>query len=198
MPSLKYENLLPFHPTMSTQNVNSMCGLVALLSLRGPRLNEPAVVTFSPVVVHYGTLCNIMARKEHFTLRLAPDTIRRLVQLAERQGQAKTALAERYLQEGVRMAEHPGIVFRDGPSGRRPGIAGRGLDVWEVVETVDNEGGDTMAAAEYLSISPQAVVTAVGYYLDYKDEVDRWIQRNEEIAQEAETAWRRSQDVLTA
>lgn len=31
--------------------------------------------------------------------------------------------------------EHPGIVFRPGPTGRRAGLAG-GPDVWEVVRAV--------------------------------------------------------------
>ena len=34
----------------------------------------------------------------------------------------KSRLAERYVDEGTRMDEHPGIVFRDGPSGRRAAL----------------------------------------------------------------------------
>jgi uncharacterized protein (DUF433 family) len=140
-----------------------------------------------------------MARKEHFTLRLSPETIRRIVRRSELSGRPKTALAEQYLEEGLRMAEHPGIVFRDGPAGRRPGLAGHRLDVWEIVETVQHEGGDFQAAATYLGISPALVVTVLNYYLDYKDDVDKWIEWNRESAAEAEATWlRRQGNELTA
>jgi hypothetical protein len=33
------------------------------------------------------------------------------------------------------MEEHPGIAFRDGPSGRRAALAG-GPDVWEAIVTL--------------------------------------------------------------
>jgi uncharacterized protein (DUF433 family) len=134
-----------------------------------------------------------MGQKQHFTLRVDSDTVQRLVKQASRRGEAKSALAERYLREGVRMAEHPGIVFRDGPAGRRPGLAGSGLDVWEVVETVRNEWGDIAGAAEYLSIPVESVAAAIDYYVDYRDEVDQWIQRHHELVDEAENVRHRRQ-----
>lgn len=138
-----------------------------------------------------------MTRKQHFTLRLNPETVRRLVRLAERSGRPKTGLAEQYLEEGVRMAEHPGIIFRSGPSGRRPGLAGHRLDVWDVVETVKNEGGDPQAAAAYLGIGHHLVAAALDYYADYQDEVDRWIEHNAREAEEAEALWRRRNAALS-
>ncbi|MGH2442355.1 MAG: hypothetical protein ACRDFX_04235 [Chloroflexota bacterium] len=132
-----------------------------------------------------------MQPKEHFTLRLTSDTMRRLVRRSEQFGEAKTVLAGQFLQEGLRMAEHPGIVFRDGPAGRRPGIAGLGLDVWEIIETLQNEDRDARAVAAYLQVSQSVVSIALDYYLDYQDEIDRWIERNRSISNEAELAWRR-------
>ena len=35
--------------------------------------------------------------------------------------------------EAVKMRRAPGIVFADGPSGRRAVVAGSGLDVWEIM-----------------------------------------------------------------
>ena len=97
------------------------------------------------------------------------------------------------------MAEHPGIVFRDGPAGRRPGLAGHGLDVWEIVETIQNEGGNHQAAAAYLGISLTLVIAALDYYLDYTDEIDQWIDRNRALAADAEASWlRRQGNDLTA
>jgi uncharacterized protein (DUF433 family) len=139
-----------------------------------------------------------MTRKEHFTLRLDPETVQRLTRQAQRSGQAKTSLAERYLEEGVRMAEHPAIVFRNGPAGRRPGLAGRGLDVWEVIETVKNEDGNAEAAAAYLDIGLHLVAAALDYYASYQDEIDAWIEANAAQAAEAEASWRRRENVLTS
>lgn len=97
------------------------------------------------------------------------------------------------------MAEHPGIVFRDGPAGRRPGLTGHGLDVWEIVETIQNEGGNPQAAAAYLGISLTLVIAALNYYLDYTDEIDQWIDRNRALAADAEAPWlRRQGNDLTA
>jgi len=135
-------------------------------------------------------------RKEHFSVRLHPSTVRRLIAHSRRRGIPKTSIAEQYLEEAVRMADHPGIVFRDGHAGRRAALAGHRLDVWQVVETVQHEGGDVEAAAEYLGVSPGLVGAAVGYYADYRDEVDEWIARNTAIAEEAEAAWRRRQAAL--
>ncbi len=78
-------------------------------------------------------------------------------------------------------------------TGRRPGLAGSGLDVWEVVETVRNEGGKAHLAATYLGIAPALVTVAMDYYADYPDDIDRWIDLNRLESEEAEAAWRRRQ-----
>lgn len=138
-------------------------------------------------------MCYIVEQREHFSLRLHPSTVRRLVAQASRRGVPKTRVAEQYLEEAVRMADHPGIVFRDGAGGRRAALAGHRLDVWQVIETVRQEGGSVEAAAEYLGLSPGLVGAAVGYYADYRGEIDDWIRRSKTTAQEREEAWRRRQ-----
>lgn len=150
----------------------------------------------SSAVLFCGTLWHTMARKEHFTLRLPPDTIRRLSREATLTGIPKTVLAERYLEEGMRAARHPGIAFRDGPAGRRPGIAGRYLDVWEIVEAVREVGGDPREAAVYLGLDPAIVGIALDYYADYPDEIDNWIEANAAVSEELEAAWRRREQIL--
>jgi uncharacterized protein (DUF433 family) len=108
----------------------------------------------------------------------------------------KTRIAEQYLEESIRMADHPGIVFRDGAAGRRAALAGHRLDVWQVIETVRQEGGDVDAAAEYFGISAGLVSAAVGYYADYRDEIDALIDENAVMAREAEDAWRRGREAF--
>lgn len=62
-----------------------------------------------------------MVQQQHFTLRLPQRVLECREEQAAARGATKTALAERYLAEAVAVAEHPGIVFRDGPAGRRSG-----------------------------------------------------------------------------
>jgi hypothetical protein len=56
----------------------------------------------------------------------------RLERRSRELGEPKSRVAERLIDEGLRMEEFPGIVFRDGPTGRRASLLG-GPDVWEVV-----------------------------------------------------------------
>ena len=67
-----------------------------------------------------------------FSARWDADVLERLARRSELAGTNKSRLAERYVDEGTRMDEHPGIVFRGGPTGRRAALAG-GPDVWEVM-----------------------------------------------------------------
>jgi uncharacterized protein (DUF433 family) len=97
-------------------------------------------------------------------------------------------LAQRYVEEGLRMDEHPLVRFVDGPAGRRPSLVGTGLDVWEVIETV-RDNGDAAAAAEYLGVPVGLVQAAISYYGAYRDDVDAWIEANQREAAEAHENW---------
>lgn len=99
---------------------------------------------------------------------------------------------ERYVEEGLRMEEHPGIVFVDGPAGRRTALR-RGPDVWEVVSTLEANDGSVRAAAEVLAIPEHQVRIALSYYADHREEIDEWIRANQEESASAESAWRRQQ-----
>lgn len=134
-----------------------------------------------------------------FSARLDAAVVERLERRGERSGTNRSRLAERYIDEGMRMEDHPGIVFRDGPTGRRAALSG-GPDVWEVMSTIRASGlsGDAavQAAAEWGSLMVGQVRTAVSYYSEYPDEIDERIRRNVEEADAAEAAWRREQSAL--
>ena len=130
------------------------------------------------------------------SFRLDSATAERLEARADELGETRTSLAERYIEEGSRMDEHPGIVFLDGSAGRRPTVAGSGLDVWEVIETLKASNNSVEEAAEYLDVPAARVRIAVRYYAAFKGEVDEWIERIHEIAAREEEAWKREQAVL--
>jgi len=120
--------------------------------------------------------------REVRSFRLAQNVVDRLDRYATSVGSNRNTVAERFLEEALRLVEHPGIVFRDGPAGRRAGLAASGLDVWEVVETVSDNDSSVDEAADYLEISPRLVNTAMRYYAAYADEIDHWITTEHEIA----------------
>lgn len=120
--------------------------------------------------------------KQSIAFRFDPITIRRLKQRADEAHTAQTALAERYIEEGLRREEHPLIYFREGAAGRRPALLGTRLDVAEVVETVRQNDSSIAGAADYLEIPIEQVEVCVSYYADYKDEVDAWLLRKQDAA----------------
>lgn len=97
------------------------------------------------------------------------------------------------------MAEHPGIVFKDGPSGRRAALA-LGPDVWEVVKAtreVDERGEVAVpAVADILNLDEEHMRAALRYYADHQDEVDAEIALADEESARAEEAWLAQQRLL--
>jgi hypothetical protein len=134
-----------------------------------------------------------------FSARWNSDVLDRLEHRSELSGTNKSRLAERYVDEGTRMDEHPGVIFREGPTGRRAALPG-GPDVWEVMATL--KGGKARgqeavhSTADLLNLSEAQVRAAVRYYAVFTDEIDRRIALNMEDADEAEAAWQREQAAL--
>ncbi len=122
------------------------------------------------------------AFREVRSFRLTQDVVDRLDRYAATVGSNRTSVAERFLEEALRLVEHPGIVFRDGPAGRRAGLAASGLDVWEVVETVAANGDSIPRAAAYLEISQPLIRIAMRYYAAYPQEIDAWSAANRAVA----------------
>lgn len=118
--------------------------------------------------------------------RLAPDLKQRLAQRAAVEGVTVTALITRLLEQGLAAIDHPGIVYRPGPSGWRAGLAG-GPDVDEVVRRIRSAGvtGDkaVAVAAESLGIETRLVRIAIDYAAEHLDEIEARIRENEEAAQ---------------
>lgn len=134
------------------------------------------------------------------SLRLDTDTKSRLNAQAQRENVAPTRLAQRLIDEGLRMAAHHGVVFRDGPAGRRPSLVA-GPDVAEVVSVVQHleaSGEQLIAeAADWFEIPHSAVQVAVDYYLDFRHEVDHDVERRRDDARQARDRSARRRDLLT-
>ncbi len=139
------------------------------------------------------------ATPKPFSIRMSERTLARLERGARRRGEARARTAERLIDEGLRMEDHPGIVFRDGPSGRRAALAA-GPDVWEVVDTLKGtglSGEDAIAAAaDWGTLSPAQVRAAAGYYADFREEIEERIADNREEADRRRASWERTRAAL--
>ena len=102
------------------------------------------------------------------------------------------------------MREHPGVVFRDGPLGRRAGLVG-GPDVWEVVRALrrsreqepDLPDDRRLArVARNAGLNPSQVDEAVRYYADHPAEVDRMVAEADAADEAAGRAADRRRELL--
>ena len=136
-----------------------------------------------------------MVRK-HLSMRVDDELLQDLEEECRKSGQSRSAVAKRFIEEGLRMERHPGIVFRPGPAGRRPALAA-GPDVWEVARILrDWEGppGDKVRyLVDDLLLTPLQVEVAVRYYDEFCEEIDAWLDRLDAEAGGARAEWRRKQ-----
>jgi len=130
------------------------------------------------------------------SLRLPEATVRQLGAHASRRRLAPRTLAQRYVEEGLRMEDHPLVRFVDGVAGRRARLVGTGMDVWQVIAIVRDNNGDARTAADYLEVPLGLVQAAVTYYGAYADEIDEWIELNRRESEQAHAAWLAGQAAL--
>ena len=114
-----------------------------------------------------------------------PGVYERLKRRAAQGRGSISAVGERLIDEGLRMEAHPGIVFRDGPSGRRAGLAA-GPDVWEIAGLLRGLSGSVEQrvdrAAAQLSLTEGQVRAASRYYAEFSEEIDAELAANDEAA----------------
>ena len=133
------------------------------------------------------------------SIRFDVDLLERLRRRARTMATSPSTLAQQLVEEGMRMAEHPGIVFRDGPAGRRASLAS-GPDVWEVMAVV--QGQDVRGepglpvAAEAMGLTEQQIRTAVTYCASHQQEVLTRIEDNQRAARQAHARWEEQQRLL--
>jgi len=122
------------------------------------------------------------------SIRLPERTVGRLADRAGRFSMAPRTLAQRYVEEGLRMDDHPLVRYVDGPAGRRARLVG-GPDVWKVIGVANDNDGDLVQTAAYLELPLGVIQAAAAYYGAYQQEIDEWIERNRREAEEAHAAF---------
>ncbi|MGA0946745.1 MAG: hypothetical protein ACO3UW_13365 [Candidatus Nanopelagicales bacterium] len=141
------------------------------------------------------------------SIRFDDSTLERLTAYCLRhQGLSQSSAVALLVEEGLRMDLHPGIVFRDGPTGRRASLVA-GPDVWELVRAIRQlraHEPDVVAdeavsvVAEAVNVPASAVKTAVAYYSAFPDEIDQAIELAEAVEAEAIRQDSRAKELLEA
>jgi len=126
-------------------------------------------------------------RIKSFSARFSADVIDKLEAHSNRLGESKARVAERLIDEGLRVEEFPGIIFRSGPTGRRAGIAG-GPDVWEVIRDLKQAASEgakdpIKAVAIVAGLDRSKIELAAAYYAAHPEDVDDRIRMEAESAE---------------
>lgn len=139
------------------------------------------------------------------SVRFDEGVTRRLTSyLSRHPGATRSSVTARYVDEGLRMDEHPGVLFRDGPSGRRAIVAG-GPDVWEVVRDIravrraepDVSDADLLAMVENnTGVSRRMMQAAQNYWSAYPAEVDALLADAERAERDHAAAAEKARSLL--
>jgi hypothetical protein len=139
------------------------------------------------------------------SVRFEPRVLTRLnAFVAAHPDMSLSSASNRLVDEALRMQEHPLVVFRDGPAGRRARLAG-GPDVWEVIAAIRSvrdadpscTGNDAIdLVAETSGAAAGLLRAAVAYWGDYPEEVDAFVDRARTEAEQARTRWERERELL--
>lgn len=156
-----------------------------------------------PTSIDYDVV--VSSRRAPTPVRFEQSVAERLAAfVATRPGLSRSSAANRLVDEGLRMAEFPGVAFRDGASGRRAYLVG-GPDVWEVVRAVRSArthepqvAADDVVAlvAGNAGLTEPLVRLAVSYWGVYPDDVDAEIVAADSAERSAFAAWQRERGLL--
>jgi hypothetical protein len=114
------------------------------------------------------------------SFRLPEQLLDRLDDEAAARATSVTALVTALLDEGLKASRFPGVVYRDGPAGRRAGLVG-GPDVWEVIRDIKHAPGKGQRRvrhlAEELGVAERQIQVALDFYSVFPEEVDALLDR---------------------
>jgi len=120
-----------------------------------------------------------VAKGRPVSVRVDQETLKQVREMARRTDQSIGQVLSSLVDEGVRMRRCPGIIFTDGPTGRRATVAGSGIDVWEVIQVSRVCKSRRQLARVLPQLSEPQLDAALTYYACFPDEIDHHIKENE-------------------
>lgn len=127
-----------------------------------------------------------MPKSARVSLRLEKEAQQAVEAFAREGRRPQSVVLRELLEEAIRLRRSPGILFLDGPTGRRPVIAGTGLEVWEIIATYQQECAEDFAELQktYDWLTPTQLRSALAYYSLYPQEIDEEIRRQQALTEE--------------
>jgi uncharacterized protein (DUF433 family) len=114
------------------------------------------------------------------SLRIPEEVKASIEETAARSGRGFSSVANEMLTEAVKMRRIPGIVFADGPAGRRARIAGTGIDVFEIVRDYRTMGADwAQLRRAYHWLDERQLRAALAYAEAYPEEIETRLHAEE-------------------
>jgi uncharacterized protein (DUF433 family) len=120
---------------------------------------------------------------EPFSVRFTLATDRTVQEEASRTRRSKSAVVEALTEEAVRTRRFAGIGFRGEDAGRRPWVFGSGLDVWEIVQMLE-DFGSLERLLEETQVSERQVRLALAYRDSYPEEIVQAVAQNRRAAED--------------
>jgi uncharacterized protein (DUF433 family) len=118
-----------------------------------------------------------------FSVRFTASTDRTVEEEARRTRRSKSAVVEALTEEAVQTRRFPGIAFRGDDARRRPWVIGTGLDIWEIVQMLEDFGSLEALVAE-TELSDRQVRLAIAYHDAYPEQIAAAIAENRRSAAE--------------
>ncbi|MBI4280398.1 MAG: hypothetical protein HY660_18245 [Armatimonadetes bacterium] len=114
-----------------------------------------------------------------------PDSLtEELEAIARAEGRTVSQVLSRLVDEALRMRRFPGIIFADGPAGRRAHLAGTAFDVWELIWLLRSYEDKAKALLrDFPPLDSRHIEMARRYAEAFADEIDAMIKMNETIAE---------------
>ncbi|HLG21458.1 MAG TPA: DUF433 domain-containing protein [Candidatus Manganitrophaceae bacterium] len=113
------------------------------------------------------------------SLRIPKKVANEIEKIAKEENKDFSNVTNELLEEAVKIHRCPGIVFTEGVKGKRPRIAGSGLEVWEVIAAYQGVGKSfNRLRRAYHWLTEQQLRAALGYYHAYPEEIDALIIKN--------------------
>jgi len=118
-----------------------------------------------------------VTKGQPFSVRLEAPTERLIEAEARRTRRTKSAVVEAFTEETARTRRFPGIAFRGDDARRRAWVIGTGLDVWELIQMLEDFGSPDALVAD-MPLSLAQIRLAVAYRDAYPDEIDEAVVDN--------------------
>jgi uncharacterized protein (DUF433 family) len=120
-----------------------------------------------------------------------PDELAAAVaEIAAKTGQDVQSLVAEMVTEAIKMRRVPGILFADGPTGRRARVGGTGIEVFEVIQVYELFDRDADKVQQDLpQLDRDQIAAAIAYYEAYPEDIRPYLHTEEEEIAAMEALW---------